>query len=58
MIRDPIQTRRALLTWQRPLEQEKSEQDDSRRRFAVAELVECGEGLGFSYKNEPLAKLR
>ncbi len=52
MIRDPIQTRRALLTWQRPLEQEKSEQDDSRRRFAVAELVECGEGLGFSYKND------
>ena len=50
MITEPIQTRRALLTWQRPLEQ----QDESpRRRFAVAELVKCGEGLGFSYKNDP-----
>ena len=52
MITEPTQTRRALLTWQRPLEQEESEQDDSRRRFAVAELVKYGEGLGFSYKND------
>lgn len=48
MITEPIQTRRALLTWQRPLEQN----GPPRRRFAVAELVKCGEGLGFSYKND------
>lgn len=49
MITEPIQTSRALLTWQRPL----LEQNGSpRRRFAVAELVKCGEGLGFSYKND------
>ena len=48
MITDPIQTRRALLTWQRPLEQN----GPPRRRFAVAELVECGEGLEFSYGND------
>lgn len=48
MITDPIQTRRALLTWQRPLEQN----GPPRRRFAVAELVECGEGLEFSYRND------
>ncbi len=48
MITEPIQTRRALLTWQRPLEQN----GPPRRRFAVAELVECGEGLEFSYRND------
>ena len=48
MISDPIQTRRALLTWQRPLEQN----GPPRRRFAVADLVECGEGLQFSYRND------
>ena len=49
MITEPIQTRRALLTWQRPLGQ----QDESpHRRFAVAELVKCGEGLEFSYRND------
>ena len=46
MITDPIQTRRALLIWQRPLGQ----QDDSpRERYAVAELVMDGDGLGFAY---------
>ena len=49
MITDPIQTRRALLTWQRPL----AGQDDSpRRRFAVAELTEHDEGLGFAYRHD------
>lgn len=44
LITDPIQTRRALLTWQRPLEQM-----GSRNRMEVAELLECGEGFEFSY---------
>ena len=52
MITEPVQTRRALLTWQRPLEQGSSEQGDSRQRHAVAELVKCGEGLNFSYKSD------
>ena len=49
MITDPIQTQRALLTWQRPLRQQ---DDSSRRRFEVGELVKDGEGLGFSYKED------
>ena len=52
LITEPVQTRRALLTWQRPLEQNYSEQGNSRQRYAVAELVNFGEGLGFSYKND------
>lgn len=47
MITDPIQTRRALLTWQRPLEQ-----PGSRDRFAVAELLQCEGGVAFSYLDE------
>ena len=47
LITDPIQTRRALLTWQRPLEQ-----PGSRDRYAVAELSQCEEGVAFSYLNE------
>jgi len=47
LITDPIQTRRALLTWQRPLEQ-----PGSRDRFAVAELVQCEGGVAFSYLDE------
>ena len=47
MITDPIQTRRALLTWQRPLEQ-----PGSRDRFAVAELLQCEGGVAFSYLGE------
>ena len=47
MITDPIQTRRALLTWQRPLEQ-----PGSRDRFAVAELEQCEGGVAFSYLDE------
>ena len=52
MITEPVQTSRALLTWQRPLEQDCSEQGNSRQRYAVAELVKFGEGLEFSYKND------
>lgn len=47
LITDPIQTRRALLTWQRPLEQ-----PGSRDRFAVAELSQCEGGVAFSYLDE------
>ena len=47
MITDPIQTRRAILTWQHPLEQ-----PGSRDRFAVAELAQCEEGVAFSYLDE------
>ena len=44
MIENPIQTRRALLAWQLPL-------DDSGRRdrYAVAELVQCDDGVSFRY---------
>ena len=52
MITDPIQTSRALLTWQRPLEQLSPGQGTSRQRYAVAELVALGAGLGFSYKSD------
>ena len=44
MIADPIQTRSALLTWQPPLAQR-----GPRKRFAVAELVERGDHVAFSY---------
>ena len=47
LITDPIQTRQALLTWQRPLEQ-----PGSRDRFAVAELLQCEGGVAFSYLDE------
>ena len=47
LITDPIQTQRALLTWQRPLNQ-----NGSRGRTAVAELVQCEEGISFSYLSE------
>ncbi len=47
LITDPIQTRRALFTWQRPLEQ-----PGSRDRFAVAELLQCEGGVAFSYLDE------
>ena len=47
MINDPIQTRRATLTWQRPLEQ-----DGRRDRVAVAELIQREERVEFSYLDE------
>ena len=49
LITDPIQTQRALLTWQRPLDQ-----SGSRDRIAVAELVQCEKGMSFSYLSEEL----
>ena len=47
MITDPIQTRRALLTCQRPLER-----PGPRDRFAVAKLLQCAQGVAFSYLDE------
>ena len=47
MITEPIQTSRALLTWQRPLEQ-----FGTRDRLAVAELVQRKAGVEFSYLDE------
>lgn len=44
MIQNPIPTRRALLVWQRPLDE-----SGRRDRCAVAELVEGSEGIGFRY---------
>lgn len=44
MIVDPIQTERALLTWQRPLSMA-----GRRDRFAVGELRQTDDGVEFSY---------
>ena len=44
MITQPIQTRRALLAWQRPLAE-----GGARRRYAVGELVQQDSGVSFSY---------
>ena len=49
LITDPIQTRRAVLTWQRPLNR-----SGSRDRIAVAELAQCERGISFRYFNEDL----
>ena len=49
MITGPIQTRRALPIWQRPLGQQG---DFPRWRFAVAELVKEDERLGFAYNDD------
>jgi hypothetical protein len=44
MIDNPISTRRALLVWQRPLDQ-----TGRRDRCAVAELVQAEDGVNFQY---------
>ncbi|SLN39094.1 hypothetical protein ROA7450_01856 [Roseovarius albus] len=47
MIQNPIPTRRALLVWQRPLDQ-----TGRRDRCAVAELEQKEDGVSFAYLNE------
>ena len=51
MIKYPMQTRRALLVWQRPLNE-----GGRRDRFAVAELVQEKSGVSFRYLEEELLK--
>jgi len=52
MITDPIQTRRAWLTWQRPLGRTEGPHD----KFAVAELAQVDGGVDFRHLDDRTLK--